>query len=427
MKFTKIRGGLTAPPERPARGFPRYARSASLRSDDEPTLNRFYSQHDTILHQQFGGDALQSVSRYMISRQEEHDYLKDPAAPALLLPPPHPAAAPPARTCYMYRDPNYKYHRPNFQFKRKNYVAKFKRDRRLKFIKVDLPDPNDKIDTDAMTPEELRAKVSVGCSASQLLGCPTTRLGSQNTPQGLHTTQHSSLTSQQEASTSHADNHHYNLIMKEKGVRPVRPWQEVPLSISATTGTFEAYVPPEGDGKVSALSTAGAKQSIQRVEKKGKSMMAVRKIRQFDDEFDPKVFAEEAQEIYVATHKALAEGDEDTLHQCVTERAFPLVTHETKHKTIRWQFLGSLEAPRVVHARTTDVITKENIFAQITVRFHTKQVVDFITKIWDITFEASHMSVPSNTVFQGTLNHSHTKVKTSIVLYIVTSVLAGVG
>lgn len=35
-------------------------------------------------------------------------------------------------------------------------------------------------------------------------------------------------------------------------------------------------------------------------------MMSVRKIRQFDDEFDPKVFAEEAQEIYIAAHKALA-------------------------------------------------------------------------------------------------------------------------
>lgn len=35
--------------------------------------------------------------------------------------------------------------------------------------------------------------------------------------------------------------------------------------------------------------------------------MSVRKIRQFDDEFDPKVFVEAAQEIYIATHKALAE------------------------------------------------------------------------------------------------------------------------
>ncbi|MPC78714.1 putative 39S ribosomal protein L45, mitochondrial [Portunus trituberculatus] len=44
--------------------------------------------------------------------------------------------------------------------------------------------------------------------------------------------------------------------MKEKGIKPVRPWQERPVCISSTTATFEPYVPPEGDGKVSTLSTA---------------------------------------------------------------------------------------------------------------------------------------------------------------------------
>ncbi|KAK8394776.1 hypothetical protein O3P69_005927 [Scylla paramamosain] len=222
---------------------------------------------------------------------------------------------------YVHRDPNYKHFAPNFGFKRKHYIEKFKKDRKQKFIKVNLPDPNEKDDYDSMTPEEIRAK------------------------------------------------------MKEKGIKPVRPWQERPVCISSTTSTFEPYVPPEGDGKVSTLSTAGAKQKIERLEKKGKSMMAVRKIRQFDDDFDPKLFAADAQEIYIASHRALADGDMNKLHQCVTERAFPLVTHESRHKTIRWQFLGSLEPPRAVHIRCTDVISKENIFAQVTVRFHTKQTL----------------------------------------------------
>ncbi len=42
--------------------------------------------------------------------------------------------------------------------------------------------------------------------------------------------------------------------MKEQGMLPPRAWMERPLMISATGGTFEAYVPPEGDGKLSALS-----------------------------------------------------------------------------------------------------------------------------------------------------------------------------
>lgn len=55
------------------------------------------------------------------------------------------------------------------------------------------------------------------------------------------------------------------------------------------------------------FSSQGAKQKFEFLEKKGKSMMAIRKIRQFDEDFDPKVFAEKAQEIYVDAHKALAE------------------------------------------------------------------------------------------------------------------------
>ncbi|XP_042882926.1 probable 39S ribosomal protein L45, mitochondrial [Penaeus japonicus] len=226
-----------------------------------------------------------------------------------------------SRGYYVYKDDNYKTIPARFNFKRKNYVEKFKRDRKLKFIKIELPDLNEEKDVRKMTPDEIRAK------------------------------------------------------MKEKGVQPVRPWMEKPVFISSTGATFEPYVPPEGDGKVSVTSAAGAKQKFEFLEKKGKSMMAVRKIRQFDEDFDPKVFAEEAQQIYVDLHKNLADFDKGKLHQLVTERAFPMVTHQVRNKTLRWQFVSSLEPPRVVHARCTDVVTKENIFAQVTVRFHTKQTL----------------------------------------------------
>lgn len=42
--------------------------------------------------------------------------------------------------------------------------------------------------------------------------------------------------------------------MKEMGILPPRPWMEKPILITATGGIFEAYVPPEGDGKISELS-----------------------------------------------------------------------------------------------------------------------------------------------------------------------------
>lgn len=163
--------------------------------------------------------------------------------------------------------------------------------------------------------------------------------------------------------------------MKERGILPPRPWLERPFHISCTGGVFEPYVPPEGDGKMSAVSKEGAMQKFELVEKKTKSMMAIRKIRNYDEDFESPEFAALAQEIYIEAHNTLAAKNKYRLREIVTERAYPELMHNVLDKTIEWKFLKSLEPPRVVHARCTDVITKENIFAQVTVRFHTQQTL----------------------------------------------------
>lgn len=155
---------------------------------------------------------------------------------------------------------------------------------------------------------------------------------------------------------------------------PPRPYFERPFFISATGGTFEPYVPPEGDGKISTVKGI-AKEKLQFVEKKGKSMLAVRKIRSYDEDFEPPEFAEQAQEIYIKAHQAMANKKKYEMREFVTERAYPEMMHNIKDKTIRWKFIKSLELPYVIHARTTDIITKENIFGQVTVRFHTQQTL----------------------------------------------------
>lgn len=43
-------------------------------------------------------------------------------------------------------------------------------------------------------------------------------------------------------------------------------------------------------------------------------------------------------------------------------------------KTIRWDFIKSVEPPRVCHVRAVEILTNYNVFGQITVRFHTQQV-----------------------------------------------------
>lgn len=163
--------------------------------------------------------------------------------------------------------------------------------------------------------------------------------------------------------------------MKERGILPPRPWLERPFHISCTGGVFEPYVPPEGDGKMSAVSKEGAKQKFEQLEKKTKSMMAIRKIRTFDDDFEPPEFAAHAQDIYIQAHNLLMEKNKYKIREIVTERAYPELMHNVHDKTINWRFMKSLEAPRVVHARCTDVISKDNIFGQVTVRFHTQQIL----------------------------------------------------
>ncbi|XP_021917982.1 probable 39S ribosomal protein L45, mitochondrial isoform X2 [Zootermopsis nevadensis] len=163
--------------------------------------------------------------------------------------------------------------------------------------------------------------------------------------------------------------------LKERGMQPPRPWIERPFYISSTGGVFEPYVPPEGDGKISPITVHGAKQKVEFLEKKSKSMLAVRKIRSYEEDFEVSDFVQQAQDIYINAHTLMASKDETKIQEFVTERAYPEIRHNTIDKTIHWKFVKSLEPPRLVHARCTDIITKENIFGQVTVRFHTQQIL----------------------------------------------------
>lgn len=204
------------------------------------------------------------------------------------------------------------------------YIAKhwnpaYKKERRAKVIKVDLP--NFQRTDDEMTPERRRS------------------------------------------------------IMKEHGLLPQKQWLERPIFISCTSSAFESYVAPEGDGRFSTISKEGAKQRITDIQMKGKSMLTIRKIKTFDETFSLADFPEQALNTYIKAHEALAAKDTEALREYVTEVAYARMLHNTMDKIIRWKYLESLEPPRVVHARHTQVISKDNIFAQMTVRFHSQQML----------------------------------------------------
>ncbi|RXG62253.1 putative 39S ribosomal protein L45, mitochondrial [Armadillidium vulgare] len=206
------------------------------------------------------------------------------------------------------------------KFQKKNPIPKFKAERGRKIHRPEIPDLTEYRE-DEMTPAEIRAK------------------------------------------------------MKEKGIQPARPWNEKPVFIASTGTSVEPYVPPEGDGKASLVSKERAIQTYEFLEKKGKAKYSMRQIYRFEEDFYIKDFVEEAQKIYINLHEALMRGDEDELHKLATERAFPLVMNQTKNKIIKWAFHGSIEPPRAVHVRHVDILTKDNVFAQITVRFHTQQTL----------------------------------------------------
>uniref|UniRef100_A0A3Q3KJQ9 Large ribosomal subunit protein mL45 n=2 Tax=Mastacembelus armatus TaxID=205130 RepID=A0A3Q3KJQ9_9TELE len=150
---------------------------------------------------------------------------------------------------------------------------------------------------------------------------------------------------------------------------------ERPINISCTSGVFDPYVPPEGDARLSTLSKEGLKQRTEQIRQTATSQLAIRKIKEHDSDFTTKDFAERAQEIFIEAHNALTQFNKEKLHSLVTERCYPEMTRGNRYKTIRWNFVESLEPPRVVHARCPDMVTKGNLYGQVTVRMHSKQTL----------------------------------------------------
>ena len=118
--------------------------------------------------------------------------------------------------------------------------------------------------------------------------------------------------------------------LKLKGMLPPSQYSENPTYLAATGAIFEEYKPPDGDGKAdwsggtkeklsekSEDSSWGLTKTVRsQLEKaKAKTFRATRKLRQFDDNFDASSFAsQEAQEIYINAHSALAAKQEKRLH-----------------------------------------------------------------------------------------------------------------
>ncbi|XP_005990130.1 39S ribosomal protein L45, mitochondrial [Latimeria chalumnae] len=152
-------------------------------------------------------------------------------------------------------------------------------------------------------------------------------------------------------------------------------YMERVINLACTAGIFDPYVPPEGDARMSSLTKEGVKQRTEQIRQAAASQLAVRKIKNFDEDFTTKDFAFKAQEIFIEAHNSLTNFDKTKLHSLVTEKCYPELVRGNRYKTIHWKFVESLEPPRVVHIRCPDMMNKGNLYGQVTVRMHTKQML----------------------------------------------------
>ncbi|XP_035260810.1 39S ribosomal protein L45, mitochondrial [Anguilla anguilla] len=161
----------------------------------------------------------------------------------------------------------------------------------------------------------------------------------------------------------------------QAGVVVRQEYMERAVNISCTAGVFDPYIPPEGDARLSGLSKEGLKQRTEQLKQSAASLLAIRKIKELDSEFNTKEFPAQAQDIFIQAHDALTHFNKEKLHDLVTERCYPEMVRGNRYKTLRWMFVESLEPPRVVHARCPDMVSKGNLYGQVTVRMHSRQTL----------------------------------------------------
>ncbi|XP_068749732.1 large ribosomal subunit protein mL45-like isoform X1 [Montipora capricornis] len=92
--------------------------------------------------------------------------------------------------------------------------------------------------------------------------------------------------------------------------------------------------------------------------------------------FKLKEFAKDAQDLYIEVNNAVMRKDKQRLQDLATSSTYLSLRKEffIPDKNIHWRFVSAVSRPKVVHVRANPVEEKTNVFAQATVRIHSKQV-----------------------------------------------------
>ncbi|NWZ11726.1 RM45 protein, partial [Agelaius phoeniceus] len=139
---------------------------------------------------------------------------------------------------------------------------------------------------------------------------------------------------------------------------------------------MDPYVPPEGDARLTSLSKDGVTQQMQKLRQTAASQLA-----EFVWGEKRGICGGERWNLWgekkwnLCGEKRGNFFNKQKLHSLVTERCYPDMVRGNRYRTIRWRFLESLEPPRVVHVRCEGILNRGNLYGQVTVRMHSRQIL----------------------------------------------------
>ncbi|NXF40107.1 RM45 protein, partial [Nyctibius bracteatus] len=140
---------------------------------------------------------------------------------------------------------------------------------------------------------------------------------------------------------------------------------------------IDPYVPPEGDARLTSLSKDGLKQKMEKLKQTAASQLAYVPPPELVCGAEV-LLGIVSEPLYVDLSNSVCftcSFNKQKLHSLVTERCYPEMVRGNRYKTIRWSFVESLEPPRVVHVRCDSIVNRGNLYGQVTVRMHTRQIL----------------------------------------------------
>ncbi|XP_032222441.2 probable 39S ribosomal protein L45, mitochondrial isoform X2 [Nematostella vectensis] len=160
-----------------------------------------------------------------------------------------------------------------------------------------------------------------------------------------------------------------------KDMAPSKDNQESALVIDSVGTVVSNYVPL--DKKAFILTPTGIKQRWNAFKMSLWTVYSLAFVRRYCKPFKLREFAKDAQNLFIQVNKALEDKNKRKLEELATGSVYHALRKEffPPSKQLHWRYVKELERPRVVHARVIPVDSKENLFAQVTVKMNSEQVM----------------------------------------------------